>query len=335
MAKTAVIDTDFILHAVSCAGETRKVKVIHKATGREKEVNNRTEWYGRGKSKDGGLLAEINAEKGTEYTWNDFEYEDVQYAEPLENVLHSAKLMFEGAVKKAGCSQYEAFIGDGKPTFRNDVATILEYKGGRKDLIRPIYLDEVREYLIKKFKVEVVSHIEADDACVIAAYKQPNKVVVAVDKDAMGCPINVFNPNYPDNGIVNCNQFGKLWLNDKGEVKGVGRLFFYYQVAYGDRIDGYLANSASEMRWGEKSAYKAMVGCTNDKEALESLVGVYKTLYPEPKIITGWRGDEFGVDWLYVASENWQLARMLRTMDELEHRILFKDVLDKVGVNYE
>lgn len=328
----AVVDTDFILHAVSCAGETRKVKVIHKVTGREKEVNNRTEWYGRGKGKDGGLLAEINGKEGTDYVWDDFEYEDVQYAEPLSNVLHSAKLMFDGAVKKAGCSQYEAFIGDGKPTFRNDVATILEYKGGRKGLIRPVYLDDVRDYLIKKFKVEVVSQIEADDACVIAAYKQPNKVVVAVDKDAMGCPINVFNPSYPENGTVNCNKFGKLWLNDKGDVKGFGRLFFYYQVAYGDRVDGYLANSATEMRWGEKSAYKVMTGCNNDKEALESIVKVYKELYPEPRIITGWQGGEFEVDWLYVASENWHLARMLRTIGELESKVELKDVLSKMEI---
>ena len=331
----AVIDTDFILHAVACAGEQRSVKVIHKESGRELIVPNKTAFYGTWQRKDGGILAEINKTKNKEWTWEDFEYVDIQEPEPLSNVLHSAKLMFEGAIKKAGCTKYKAFIGDGNPTFRNDLASILEYKGNRKDLISPIHKDEVKDYLVRKFGVEVVSNIEADDACVIEAYKQKDKVVVAVDKDTGGNAVNWFNPNRPEDGVVDCDQFGKLWLNDKGEVKGIGRLFFYYQVAYGDDVDNYRANSASSKRWGSKSAYKAMVNCTNDKEALESLVNVYKTLYPEPKVITGWRGDEFEVDWLYVASENWHMARMLRTMGELENKIELKGILGKLGVGYE
>lgn len=333
MTKTAIIDTDFILHAVACAGEQRSVKVIHKESGRELVVPNKAAFYGAWQRKDGGLLAEINKKKNKDWTWEDFEYIDIQEPEPLSNVLHSAKLMFEGVVKKSGCDNYKAFIGSGK-TFRNDLATILEYKGNRNELITPVYLEEVKDYLIRKFNIEVVTQIENDDACIIEAYKQKNKVVVAVDKDTGGNAVNWFNPNKPEYGVVNCDQFGKLWLNEKGEVKGIGRLFFYYQVAYGDDVDNYRANSASGKRWGSKSAYKAMVDCTNDKEALESLVSVYKTLYPEPKIITGWRGDEFEVTWLYVASENWELARMLRTMDELENRIKFKDVLDKLEVPY-
>lgn len=332
---TAVVDTDFILHAVACAGEKRYVDVIHKASGRKLRVDNKTQFYGSWQRKDGGILAEINRAKGKNWTWEDFEYIDVQEPEPLENVLHSAKVMFESVVKRAGCSKYKAFIGDGKPTFRNELATILEYKGNRKDLISPIYKDEVRDYLVRKFKVVTVSGIEADDACIIEAFKKKDHVVIAVDKDTGGNAVNWFNPNHEEDGVVNCDQFGKLWLNNKNEVRGIGRLFFYYQCAYGDDVDNYRANSASDKRWGSKSAYKALVGCQNDKEALEALVGVYKSLYPEPKMITGWRGDEFEIDWLYVASENWQLARMLRSMDELTNRIELEDVLCKVGVKYD
>lgn len=329
--KTAVIDTDFILHAVACAGEERSVKVIHKESGRELIVPNKTAWYGAWQRKDGGMLAEINKQKDKDWKWDDFDYIDIQEPEPLSNVLHSAKTMFESVVKKSGCDRYKAFIGNGE-TFRNERATILEYKGNRKELTKPLHLEEVKAYLIKKFNIEVVDHIECDDACIIEAYKKKDHIVVAVDKDTGGNAVQWFNPNNPEDGVVDCDQFGKLWLNDKGDVKGIGRLFFYYQCTYGDDVDNYRANSASDKRWGSKSAYKAMVHCKNDKEALQSLVDVYKTLYPEPKIITGWRGEEIEIDWLSVASENWELARMLRTMDELENRIILKDVLDKVGI---
>lgn len=38
-----------------------------------------------------------------------------------------------------------------------------DYKANRKDSVRPVYYNEVREYLIKHWKAEVVSGIEADD----------------------------------------------------------------------------------------------------------------------------------------------------------------------------
>jgi hypothetical protein len=40
-------------------------------------------------------------------------------------------------------------------------------------------------------------------------------------------------------------------------------------------------------------------------------------LYPAPKKITGWRGDEILIDWKYVLRENFTLARMLRWKDDV------------------
>lgn len=328
----AIVDADYILYAVACAGEKRSVKVVHKKSGRELIVPTRTEFYGDWRKKEGGRLAEINKAKNSDFKWDDFEYIDLQEPEPIENVLHSAKLMYESVVKKAGCDKQKGFLGSG-PTFRHELATILEYKGNRIDLLKPVLMDEVREYLIKKFKIEVVKGIESDDACIIEAYNKKDHVVIAIDKDTGGNAVNWFNPNCPEQDIVNCNQFGKLWLNDKNEVKGIGRLFFYLQVAYGDDIDNYRANSASDKRWGVKSAYNALVDCKNDKEAFKKLVEIYKNLYPEPKTITGWRGDEINIDWLYCLEENFALARMLRSRDELENRIYVKDILDKMEIN--
>lgn len=137
----------------------------------------------------------------------------------------------------------------------------------------------------------------------------------------------------PDEGIVNGNQFGKLWLNDKGDVRGIGRMFLLWQTLNGDTSDCYKANCFSDMKWGDKAAYNHLVGATNDKEAFERLVSGFKLLYPEPKKVVGWRGDEIEIDYLYVAQECFTMARMLRRKDEGE--IMLKDVFDRLGVDYE
>ena len=330
---TAVVDMDLYKYHAAAAGETRSVLITHKTTGRSIELPTRTDWYGHYLKKAGGKLAEINAKRDSPYSWDEFEYEDIQRPEPIANVLHTAKVMVEKDLKASGAEGYLAFLGEGE-SFRTELSTILKYKD-RANLLKPVLIDEVTEYLRKKFKAQVVSHIENDDKVVIECFKRPDRFALIEDKDFWGTPINVWDRNQQERGIVNCNKFGKLFLDSKGKVRGEGRIFFYWQVCASDKTDGYAANSATDTRWGDKGAYEALVGCQDDKQALESLVSVYKALYPEPKTITGWRGNEIKVDWLYVASENWHMARMLRSTDELENRIELKDVLNKLEVKYD
>src|ERR1022692_2957605 len=47
-----------------------------------------------------------------------------------------------------------------------------EYKGNRKNFVKPQYFDEVRQYLIDKYKAISHPELEADDLCVIS-----NKVI--------------------------------------------------------------------------------------------------------------------------------------------------------------
>ena len=112
-------------------------------------------------------------------------------------------------------------------------------------------------------------------------------------------------------------------------VRGVGRMFLYWQISALDRVDNYAANAASPMKWGEISAYNALKDCHNDKEALQAVANVYKTLYPQPYTVQGWRGDVLSVGWKYMLSENWTMARMLRTPDE---NITAEEVFTKFGL---
>jgi len=323
----AVIDIDFVKYAAASAGEKRSVTVRNKHTGERFCTGSRTEWYGTKKDKKGGLLHNYNVQDETDYSWDDFTYEDVQTLEPIENVLHTAKVMVESSIKKSGASSYKAFIGKGIPD-RVERSTIIEYKGNRKGLLKPLYLDDVSAYLTKRFNVEVVEGIEADDACVMEA-QDKKSFIIGVDKDYYGCNVSFWNYNRADEGIVNCRGLGKLWLDEKGKVRGRGRLFFYFQVLSGDAIDNYHANSASDIKWAEKSAYKALVNCKSDNEALKALVDNYKLLYPEEKEIIGWRGEPIMIDWLYVLAENFDLARMLRHKEDV---VDVRDVLDKRGL---
>lgn len=301
----AILDLDAIKYAAAATGESRTIVVTHNASGKEMAFDNRTAFYGR--NKKGGWLAERNEKRTSPFTLDEFSITDIQTPAPIEHALSNAKSAVASFLRLAGTTDYTGYIGVGD-CFRVEKSRVLKYKGKRQDLIKPIHLDAVTDYLITRHKAIEVSDIEADDQCVIDCYGTDN-VLVGIDKDYFGCPILYANTMRGD--IVNCDQFGKLELNAKGDVKGYGRMFLYFQLASGDAIDNYKANSASDVRWGNKSAYDALKDCKTDAEAWLAVVAIYQRLYPEPKSIEGWRGDIIEIDWYSMLQENYDMARML------------------------
>lgn len=330
----AIIDLDFVKYSVAGVGETRSIIAKHKASGKEKAFDNKTDFWGRGK-KVGGWLGKQNearAEKGLPpFEKDSFEIIDVQEPEPLENVLHSAKLMVLGALDKLGTDKYEAILGEGD-SFRVGLSTLMEYKGSRKDLLKPIHLQAVTDYLAETFKPKVVTGIEADDAVVMRAFGDPNAVIVGVDKDYRGQPVKFFDVNNPDEKIIEGDCFGELeYISSKKKVKGKGRIFLYWQMLAGDTSDEYKANCKSTKKYGDKKAYDALSPCGDDKEALEVVIREMKMLYPEPIEVDTWRGNKMWVDWMVVANEQFQMARMLRWEGDIMH---FDHWLKEYGVEY-
>jgi len=307
----AVLDLDWCKYTAASVGEKRSIKAVHNTTGDEFSFSTRTEMYGLKKTKDGGWLSEFNSKNNKDWKFSDFTITDVQTPEPIENVLFTAKNMVEGALHKLGTKEYKAFIGKGE-SFRVERSTLLKYKDNRTNLIKPLYLEDVAEYLRKKFNAEVVTGIENDDRVVQEAYKKQNHVVIGVDKDFYGSPVKFFNANRPDEGIINGNCFGKLWRTSKGDVRGQGRMFSYFQTCSKDTSDNYAANCFSDLKWADISAYNALCNSSNDKEAWLNIESVFKKLYPSPKTVIGWRGNEILIDWEYVMNECFDLARMLR-----------------------
>lgn len=325
----AVIDLDIPKYHAAAAGEKRSVIITHPTTEDFFICDNRTQFYGHWIKKEGGILAEINKSRDSPFSWDEFTYEDVQIPDNLDRVLHSAEKLVEGLIKQSGAKDYVAYIGEGE-SFRVGLSTLKKYKGGRS-AIKPVYIKEVSEYLEMVFNANKVTGIESDDAVVMDAYKDRRKFILTADKDAWGCPVNVYDPNQHHRGIVNCNKLGSLWVDDKGKVRGEGRLHLLWQVSSEDNVDNYAANCFSDIRWGAKSAYNSLKDCTTDKEAFEVVVGIFKHLYPEPRIVTGWRGEELEIDWLYVLNEMWTMARMLRWEGDSVH---ITEPLNNLGIKY-
>lgn len=307
----AFIDLDYVKYAAASAGEKRTVKVIHKQSGDEWEVNNRTEWYGHHKKKEGGILSNINKSRDSPFDWQEFEYIDIQTPDKIEHTLHTAKQMVEKALYQSKADDYKAYLGVGE-SFRVEYSTLLKYKDQRKNLLKPLQLDEVSNYLSRKYRAEWIKGLEVDDKVVIETYKRPDTFIIGVDKDYYSSDDNkVFNPNRPEEGIVYCKGVGSLYLNN-GKVRGTGTIFKMWQCCSDDLIDNYKANCFSDIRWGDKNAYEALKDCKTYEDVFKCGYEVFQKLYPEPKVVQGWRGADIKIDALYVMNECFNLAHMWR-----------------------
>lgn len=315
MKLTGHFDLDCVKYAAASAGEKRSVCVTHKSSGRSIIVPTRTEFYGHWKNKNGGKLAEINKSRESPFAWDEFDYEDIQEPEPIENILHTAKLMVEKGVVASGANSVEYYLGEGD-SFRVEISTLLKYKGQRQNMLRPVLLDEVTEYLTKKFKAQIIRGYEVDDVVVINSYKKKDHFIIGIDKDYLGSGSNFFNMNTPEKGIQNTNCFGNLYIDAKGYVKGIGRMFKLFQVCSSDASDNYAANCFSDVKWGDKSAYSALKDCRDDKELFTVAAEIFKNLYPEEKTVVGWRGTEVRVDWLSVFQECFIMAHLHRWQND-------------------
>lgn len=100
--------------------------------------------------------------------------------EPLENALHNVKTVLQGILEATNAKEYTLFL-TGKDNFREEVATILPYKGNRDPSHKPAHYDAIKEYLISVWKAQVIDGQEADDA--LAQHQTDGTVIVTIDKD--------------------------------------------------------------------------------------------------------------------------------------------------------
>lgn len=322
-----VWDFDYIKYTIGSIAEKRSILVTNIKTGDQESFDNRTQFYGHWSKKNTGWLAEHNKNRIKKLTVDDFTIEDVQTPLPLSVAINAVDNHINGVLEKLDAKNYYGYIGKGD-SWRVEASTILKYKGSREGTLKPLHLPSIEKHLVNKHGAEYITYFEADDKVVMDCTENPELILVGVDKDYRGCALTLFNPDKMGEP-EKIKGFGKLYIGSDKKVRGEGRIFLYHQILSEDSSDCYAANSASDVKWGEKSSYAVLSKCSDDKQALQGMVEAYKKLYPEPKTITGWRGDTFEIDWFYVMNENFQMAHMLRNETDF---IDTMKLLTKLGI---
>ena len=323
LSKILCYDYDATCFRAAAAAQKRSIRCKHIPTGNVEEFNTRTEFYGHWKKKAGGWLA-----AHPELKLEDFEIEDVVTPEPVENALNSVKTTIESINDKFGTKQYYGYIG-GKDNFRKEICTLQPYKGQRTAEL-PVHLAECRDYVVRHHNAKIAKGIEADDLVAMDNYKavqdKSNFTAIVIDKDFKGCDGNWYY--YLNNDQRKVRGFGKLF-KAIDTIDGHGRLFKYWQICMGDDSDNYWPHCFSDKENGPVTAFNALKDCKNDTEAFLAMKDHFQYLYPEPKVITNWKGNTFEIDWLYVMQEMADMAHMQRWKDD---RMDVRKAFEKLGV---
>lgn len=188
----------------------------------------------------------------------------------LNNIFRSQFKFLEAAVgKKINIREWiEAdklanyLTSNDSSNFRFKAATIQGYKANRKDAKKPDHLDGIFDWLVRKWKAEIVYGMEADDKLGIEAAKDPDHTLIYhEDKDIWQCYgwHGYHDPNravtrrleyveYPGTMRMERSPSGSLELFTTGEYR------LQYQMLVGDSSDN-IPKVVKEVKGGREFGY--------------------------------------------------------------------------------
>lgn len=274
-----LVDGDTLCFRSAAAAESRSVDVIHKPSGRSRIFTTRTAFKDYLKGRD------------FEYKPEDYEFVDIQSEEDISHPLHSIKVQLKKMQEVIEADETRIFIG-GKGNFRLKLPFPEKYKGQRSDMLRPIHLDECKEFSVNRLGAELVTGQEADDALVYVGYaylKKGYKVILASqDKDSWAYSgLHIYDFTKEDSKVWEIPDLGSLWIDGKNKVRGNGFMWFCFQWMLGDSTDNMNPRSILGIKFGEKSVYKLLHECKSKQEAFDTVVKQYQKWFKdEPEYIT-------------------------------------------------
>lgn len=166
-------------------------------------------------------------------------------------------LLYDILVRAADESTEHQLYLTGKGNFRNDIATILPYKGTRTSE-KPKHFHKLRAHMTKVWDAIVTEGIEADDAIAIRATElQDECVMVSVDKDFL--QIRGHHYNFVKDVHVYIDDF-------------TGMYNLYHQMLTGDRVD----NIRGVVGIGQKKADKILADCKTEVDMYKAVLEAYK-----------------------------------------------------------
>lgn len=289
--RVALIDGDPLVYRAAWACQKTKYMVVNQDHDQIQGFDTQKQMF-----KEYPSIPEISYD--CEYFEGDFAFfRYVEYS-PESYMKHTIKCMIQDIVDASKAGDYVLYL-TGKGNFRNDQATMNQYKGNRIGKEKPRLYQCARDYMEEKLEAKVVNDMEADDALAIDHYqawlkakgkKSKCKTVLAtIDKDLRQIPGWNYDLNdYPaetkaiDREPVWITELGEL-TPKKNKLKLSGLRGFYAQMLLGDVCDhipgckGYGPAKTAGLLGHlttEEELYKAVL------EAYRGQYGDYYEYYP-------------------------------------------------------
>ena len=177
-------------------------------------------------------------------------------AEPLSHAKQAMKMMINDLLfrcaRRYGDKITSSFYltSDDKSNFRFEVAKTRTYKGNRK-APKPVHYEDLRLFLMKNYRAETVSGMEADDMLGIQA--SDSTCIVTLDKDLDMIPGDHYN--FASKKFYTVSRT-KAYYN------------FCYQLLIGDSVD----NIQGAKGVGPVKATKALSHAGRDKAKMIAIV---------------------------------------------------------------
>lgn len=304
-----IVDGDVLCFRSAAAAETRSVDVIHKPSGRSRIFTTRTAFKDYLKGRD------------FEYKSEDYEFVDIQSEEDISHPLHSIKVQLKKMQDVVSPDRTRLFVG-GKGNFREALPFPIKYKSSRKGMLRPIHLEECKEYCVRQMGAELIEGEEVDDALHYIGQSYLKKgwkvVVCTIDKDSHSHEgLHIYDFTKEKVNIWEVPSFGSLWETEKKEIKGNGFIWFAFQWGYGDTVDTIKPREVAGIKgFGEKAMYNLLKDCKTEQEAVDVVWGKYKEWYNAEPEYVDWNGCTQKATPLFMADMFFKAVRMKETADD-------------------
>lgn len=179
---------------------------------------------------DGDVIAYIAASAAQKHEEDGF-----GYIRPFANIVEGEAIldnMMIGLAEGLGATHLRVVLSDPEANWRWSLMP--DYKGNRTDLVRPLLLGLMKDYLRKRYGASHWPSLEADDVLGILATGPQDypgrRVVVGRDKDFKSIP--GLHHTYGDNAKDGSPVVREVTLE-------AADAFHMVQTLAGDRVDGY------------------------------------------------------------------------------------------------
>lgn len=197
-----------------------------------------------------------------------------------------------GIITETNATDYTVFLSDSaENNFRYKVDP--QYKANRTQP-KPIWYNEIKEYLISGHNARIAHGMEADDAMAIAhlSTEEEPTIICTIDKDLNTIPGLHYSWEIRRKDVV--VRPSSIYVVDEDSAKR----YFYKQMLIGDTSD----NIKGITGIGTKKADKIIDPCFNEEEILEELKERYQ--------------DEFGENWKEAFKKTARLLWIKRREEE-------------------